>query len=237
MHRRMLSLALMAVLSLSLPAFAAEKKGRTVDLFWTAPDLAAYPATSIALMPVVTYDNNAEAQRLVEAALGQVLRTSGHRWISPSLTRDWLAKAGGDSLAKAFKDALLKSPRIDSTQAPYFSRVARARALLTVRVDQFEKRLLEINQSGRPATTVQLRAALVDSTGRLLWTASGGETLEGPYQDPNANPIGVNASGLNNAPIMAQGGAPDFREVLTKVLTRWAEAFPKKPVADSTAAK
>ena len=236
MQRRIVSLSLLVMLALTLPALAADKKGKPIDLFWTAPDLSSYPATSIAFMPVATFDNNLEAQRLTEAAIAQAFRPSGHRWVSPTLTRDWLAKAGGDSLVKAFKDALLRNPRIDSTQAPFFSRIARTRALLTVRVDQFEKRLLELNQSGRPATTVQLRAALVDSTGRLLWSASGGETLEGPYQDPNANPIGVNASGLNNTPIMAQGGAPDFREVLSKVLARWADAFPKKPAADSTAA-
>jgi len=53
--------------------------------------------------------------------------------------------------------------------------------------------------------------------------------MEGAFQDPSANPIGVSASGLNTKPIAAQGGAPTFIEVLNKLLARWAEQFPAKP--------
>ena len=107
-------------------------------------------------------------------------------------------REGGDSLLKAFTQYVLKNGRLDSLDAPRFSRATRARALLTVRVDRFERMELQFDQSGKPTTTVQLTAALVDSTGRLLWTASGSETAEGPYQDAVDQPLGVKASGLNN---------------------------------------
>ena len=108
-------------------------------------------------------------------------------------------------------------------------------ALLCVRIDQFEKRELEFNESGHATTTVKLHAALVDSTGRLLWTASGGETMEGPYQEAATGSLGVKASGLNTTPV-TQGGAPSWNEVLGKVFARWVEQFPHRGARpDSTA--
>ena len=136
---------------------------------------------------------------------------------------------------KAYVEKVLKSPRVDSLDAPRLARATRASALLSVRIDQFEKRELEFNQSGHAATTVQLRAALVDSSGRLLWSASGSETMEGPYQEAATGSLGVKASGLNTTPV-TQGGAPSYNEVLAKLLGRWAEQFPARAAADSTRA-
>jgi len=222
------------VLALCGRGFAASRT--TTDRVWAAPDIASYPVTSIALLPPATYDGNADARKLVENAVGQSLKGSGHRWVSPFLVRDYLLKAGGDSLVKAINQKLLKNPRLDSLDAPYLSRALRARALLTVRVDQLERRELEAGQAGRPATSVQLKAALVDSTGRLLWTISSNETVEGAQQEAESNVIGVKASGLNNEGIGNTTTAPPFVEVLAKVCGRWAEPFPKPPAPDSSAA-
>lgn len=229
MRSRGILVLVLALSCLGVAAAHAQKAARKVDLFTLAPDFAQYGVQSIALLPVATFDGNLDSRRMTEGIVGQALKGSGYRWVSPSLTKEWISRAGGDSLLKALNDQLLRQPRLDSLQAPLYSRTCRARALLTVRVDQFERRELEFNQSGRPATTVSLKAALVDSTGRLLWSASGSETMEGAFQDPSANPIGVNASGLTTKPIAAQGGAPTFLEVLNKLLARWAEQFPAKP--------
>jgi|SRR5689334_14492438 len=230
-----LALAVSVVVALAL---AAEKK-QTGDRFWTAPDLANYPVTSIALLPPATYDGNIEARKLVEVAVGAALKGSGHRWASPFMIRDALLRSGGDSLLKAVNDKLLKNPRVDSLDAAYLCRQTRTRALLTVRVDQLEQRTLELDQSGKPATTVQLRGALVDSTGRLLWTVYSSETVEGAQQDPSQNVIGVKASGLNTTSVGNASAAPPIPEVLAKICRRWTEAFPAKavpPAADSSAA-
>lgn len=223
-----------ALLAASL-AFAAAKDRNTGDRFWTAPDIASYPVTSIALLPPVNYDGNVENRKAVENAVGQALRGTGHRWASPFLVRDYLIKSGGDSLTRAIDEKLRKDPRIDSLDAPYLSRILRTRAILTVRIDQMERRELEPGQSGRPATTIQLRAALVDSTGRLLWTVSSNETLEGAQQDAQSNVIGVKASGLNNQGIGNTTTAPSFAEVLLKMCTRWKEPFPARARPDSSA--
>ncbi len=218
-------------------AAAADRKGaKPIDSFWASPALTSLPVSSIALLPVATFDGSFEARRNVEAAIAQALKGSGHRWVSPALTAVYLRAAGGDSALQALNAQLLRAPRLDSLQAPAMSRLAHARALLTVRVDQYEQNKLEFDQSGRPSTSIQLKAALVDSTGQLLWRASGGETMEGPFQDATANPISVTTSGLSTQPVTSQGGPPDYREVLSKMLARWTDAFPHRSVADSTAA-
>ena len=227
-----LTLAIAGLVSI---AFAAEKK-QAGDRFWIAPDIANYPVTSIALLPPATYDGSLEARKQVEAAVGAALKGSGHRWASPFLVRDYLLKAGGDSLLKAVNDKLLKNPRVDSLDAAFLCRATRTRALLSVRVDQLERRVLEMDQSGKPSTTAQLRAALVDSTGRLLWTVSSSETVEGAHQDAGANVIGVKASGLNTTTVGNQSQAPPFHEVLAKMCRRWTDAFPARPALATPAA-
>lgn len=227
MTRVLTCLLLLLATALAAPALA-QKGGKKVDLFWTSPEFAAHEPRTIAMLPVATYDNSADARRNAEAAVARAFRETGYRWTSTLLTRDRMFKAGGDSLLRAFNDQLLKTPRLDSLEAPGYARLMFTNALLTIRVDRYERLEMEFNQSGKPSTTVALTAALVDSSGRLLWSASGSETAEGPYHDPNTNPVGVNASGLNNRPITTQGGAPSFPETLSKLLARWVPHFPAK---------
>jgi len=229
-----MSLALAGIGITGLAAVAAKKDTPPGDRSWTAPDIAQYPVASIALLPPATYDGNVEARNQVEQVIGQTLKGSGHRWISPFLVRDDINRNGGDSLAKAINDRLIKDPRVDSLDAPRMSRLFHARALLTVRVDEMERRELEADQSGRPTTSIELRAALVDSTGRLLWTMTSSETMEGPQQDPSANVIGIKSSGLNNVAVGGISPAPTYQEVLMKMCTRWVDAFPKRAAADSS---
>ncbi len=231
MHARFLvsgALTLVAGLALLTGAATAARKA---DVFWTAPDLATYDVRSIAMVPAASYDHRLEHERLVEGALGAALKGAGYRWVSTLVTRDWLARAGGDSLRNVVTGQLLARQRVDSLDAPMLSRALRARALLCVVVDRMEQMQLEPTQSGKPTTTVHLHASLVDSTGALLWTANGTETMEGPYQDPANGTLGVNASGLNNSLVTGRQGAPTYREVLDKLLARWAPQFPARAAA------
>ncbi len=230
---RLLSFTAVVVALAASAVPAADKKTSGNDLIWVSPELARFPAASIALLPAATYNDNPEHRKLVENAVGQALKPSGHRWVSPFIVRDNLLRAGGDSLLKSLQTKLLREPRLDSLDAPFFSRTLRARALLTVRVDQMEQLQLEADQSGRPSTTVHLRAALVDSTGRLLWTASSNETLEGQRQEAGGNIIGVKASGLNTTAVGLTTSAPPYSEVLAKIAQRWGEVFPQRVKPDS----
>ena len=217
--------ALALATSIASPVLAV-RGGNKGEAIWTAPDFDSVGVRSIAMLPVATFDNSLEARRAVENAIGQALRGTGYRWVSTLVTRDQIMRDGGDSLLKAFTQAVLRNGRLDSLDAPRFSRATHARALFTVRVDRFEHLELTREQSGKPTTTVQLTAALVDSTGRLLWSAGSSEVAEGPYQDANASALGVRASGLDNTAITNQGGAPSYPETLTRLLARWTPRFP-----------
>ncbi len=221
------ALVLAFVAALALPALAQKGPSKT-DLVWTSPEFAAREPRSIALLPAATYDNSVDARQQAEAVVGRALRQKGYRFVSTLVTRDRMMKSGGDSLLTALNDQLLRTPRLDSLEAPAYARMCFANALLTIRVDRYEKLEMEFNQAGTPTTTVALTVALVDSSGALLWSASGSETAEGPFHDPNAGAIGVKASGLNNTPMTTQGGAPSFRETLDKLMARWAPAFPAR---------
>lgn len=231
--RRVPRLALLLlVLACSVPAFAG-RGPRTSDRFFTAPDFASFGVRSVAMLPAATFDNSLEARKLTEAAFGQAVKGAGYRWVSAIVARDQMLREGGDSLIKATNQYVLKHGFLDTTQARTYGRILRARGLLTLRVDRMERMQLEREQSGKPTTTVEITAALVDSSGRLLWTASGSETAEGPYQDASASALGMRASGLNNDPMTNQGGAPSYAETLTRLFGRWAAVFPAAP-ADST---
>jgi hypothetical protein len=225
------ALSVLVLLAPAAPALAARDRGRRVDLITTAADFASYEVRSIAMLPVATFDRNSSAEHTVAAMLAQDLRTTGYRWVSADLAREML----GDSVTRAVRDDILKNLRVDSLSAPRLCARLRTRAVLSLRVDQWEQQPLLWNQTGKPTSTVQLKAALVDSTGRLLWSASGSETGEGPYHDPTTNPIAVTGSGLENTPMTGQGGPPPLDEVLGRLLLRWVPQFPGAAAASAPA--
>lgn len=219
-----------ALLLLAAPTSAADKKGKKLDAIYVHPEFARFGITSIAMLPPASYDRNLQSEKLADQTWGAALRGSGYRWLGSTSARELLLRApGGDSLHQLARAKLLEQPRVDSLLAPGLCQRLRVGAVLTLRIDRWEKLEMEFNQAGKPSTSVQLRAALVDSSGALLWSASGSETAEGPYHDPSAGVIGVKSSGLGTQPVTGQGGAPSFIEVLNTLLTRWAEQFPPKP--------
>ena len=215
----------------------AAKKSR--DAFWSRADFATRKVDRIVLFPVVSYDNNIQSENQVEASVGAAFKGLSYRWLSGTTPRGLIrSQPAGDSLLKEVRKGILAGGRLDSLQAPALAAALRCDAVLTMRIDQYEQHEPQWNEAGKPFTTIRLTAALVDSAGRLLWSANGGDTGEGPYHDPNANAVGVNDTGLDRKPISGQSGAPAVREVLALIAPRWAEAFPKHsppPAADSAA--
>jgi hypothetical protein len=218
----------LGVALLAAAGLAADKKGKKLDLIWTHPDFTGASIQRIAMLPACSYTHDIKAEKLAEDAWGQSFRGAGYRWISSVTTRDLLRREpGGDSLLKVLNEGVLKSARVDSLSAPALCARLRVSALLSVRLDTWEQLEMEWNQAGKPSTTVQVKAALVDSTGRLLWSAAGSETGEGPYHEPSAN-VGVKPGGLGTQPLTAQSGAPSFAEVAGRLFARWATQFPSK---------
>jgi len=169
------------------------------------------------------------AEKSVETALSVALSKMDYRWISSNSTRDQLRIGESDSLLKVVYQAVLKDGYPGAALASDVCARLRCDAVLAIRIDQWEQNELPYDQSGKSSTSIQLKAALVDSSGALLWTASGGHTGEGPYQTANANPIGVTGGALQRTAVTGQGGEPSYREVTDIIVSRWAPQFPAKP--------
>lgn len=213
------------------PAWSAPKN-KTPDKIWTHPQFASFGVERIAMLPVATFNSDFQAASITESAIGQALRPLGYRWIGASITRDLLhAQPSGDSLVKVVNAKLLASPRVDSLAAPRVCGFLRCDAVLSVRIDQWEQYVPEANQAGKSNTTVQLHAALVDSLGRLLWSASGSNSMEGLYVDPSTGVRRVDEGGIERKSLPTQAGVPTYREVVTALVNRWAPQFPAKPAA------
>jgi len=221
----------LAVALAATPAALAAKKEKTVDRIWVHPRVDSFNVGRISMLPVTSFDNDFAAEKQVEGSLAQQLAITGYRWVSAPTTREMLRGLGGDSLVKVYKTQILNSERVDSLATPDLCARLRCDALLTVRVDHWEKREMEWNQAGKPSTSVKMHAALIDSSGTLLWSASGSHTAEGPHHDPSAGKIGVSGSGLDLKPVTGQGGAPEFAEVVATIGKRWAATFPKSAAA------
>ena len=217
-----------ALLGLMLPqGVAAAKKDKKLDLFWTHPEISSHGFRTVALLPAATFTHDLNAEKEVEFSWSPLARGTGYRWFFSSMTKDLLRRAfGGDSVLLAVRKGVLKDGRVDSLSARSLCKALRVGAVLSIRADQWEQIQMEWNQTGTPSTTVQMRAALVDSSGRLLWTASGSETGEGPMHQADSGTLGVKSSGLGLQPVTGQGGAPTFQEVLSPLFTRWINGFP-----------
>lgn len=224
-------LAALTAAALPAPAFA---QGRSLDTVTEAPGFDAKRLERIAMLPAASFARDLQNEKLVEGMLARALVGSGHRWLSTSTTRVLLRNAApGDSLLNGVRDEILKEGRLDSLSALRVCEKLRVDAVLCVRIDRFEQVTLEPTQSGKPSTTVQVRAALMGQDGRMLWSISGSEIGEGSYQSPSSNPYRTPGGGVNPNPTSTGIGAPSFEEVLTKLFDRWGPRFPRRPVKDA----
>jgi hypothetical protein len=221
--------AAIIALAVSLPAVAA-KKEKKVDRIWVHATFDSFKVERIAMLPAASYDKNSAAEQLVEGTFGQAIKGAGYRWISPLTTRELLRSSTGgtDSLLNLAKKSMLDAAQVDSVLAIEICNKLHVDALLEMRIDQWEKRELEYDQSGKSSTSIQIKAALMDSTGALLWTASGGQSADGPYHDANAGAIGLSGGSLTRSVLTGQGGAPEYLDVLNLILARWTPQFPSR---------
>lgn len=216
--------------ALIVPPAGAQPKPKHVDLFWQRADFDSLKIKSIAFLPTVSFDHDLQKEQGAEDAMAQTIRGVVYRWMSPTTVLALFKnRPAADSVWKLQRERILKSPqaRVDSLAAPIICSALRVNALLSLRVDRMEKVEPEWNQAGKPTTTIACHAALVDSAGRLLWTASGTETGEGQYYDPNAGVQSVSGSGLAAKPKTGQMGAPEYKDVGARLFERWAQAFPR----------
>jgi hypothetical protein len=243
-----LSLAIVA----TLPAFA---KKSPADDIWSLPSLGSQDLPEIAILPAVVIGGDRLAARVVEERWLSRFDSTGHRW---SLAREQQNRLAAmsvrqDSVRDEIARQIYDEGRIDRVTAMRVARTLGVRALLCLRVNRWER--LPEPSPEHPVAIVELEARLIDSTGALLWKASGIqrqqtssgrlseyeqhlETTKHVVYRKQSNSTRV-VTELNSTPavdvkpgtdIIIAGwkaiAPPDFESALGTLLGRWAGVFP-----------
>ena len=233
-ERALVSLA--TLLAVIASGTAKDQRRPAGDLIWQHPQYANFAPASIALLPAASFDGNAERERLLTASCAAGLGGRGYRWMSATTSRAMLSSdSTGQTLLAAARGAVLQKARLDSTIARRMCVLLRVQAVLGVRLDEWESQAIEPSQSGKPWSRAYVRSALMDSTGRLLWSAEGSETVEGLEHDATTNATGIESSSPRNEFATGEGAPPKPQEVFQRIVTRWAAAFPVRPAAPDSA--
>jgi len=189
---------------LLMPTHAAAAKRHAN---WVHPQFASFGVRRIALVPVVTYDHDADAEASVGAAMLRALSTKGYTWVTPESAVVTLAVEPADDVLNpaVVRGAVLhsKEARVDSLAAPALCGRLQCDAILSARVED--------ESSGRP----WMKAALVARDGTLLWTGDRtADSFVGRAGDKPARRAAEHAA------------AQSWVGGLLPILDRWAADFP-----------
>ena len=225
--KRHVAALLLTIAVLATPAYSA-RQTHPVDQIWTRSNLSTIRIESVAMLPALSYDGVGPAERHAEGELMKIIRDAGFRWVTAPTAREMLRRVSNDSVIPALKAQLLENARVDSAKTAAVCAYLRVNGLITVRVDRAEQISIQTDQSGKPSTTVYVHAAMVDSLGRLIWTASGTNTLEGPYLSAAPTGSNVMTTQLGNTPTQTKINAPDWPDAFDPLFTRWRPSFPSR---------
>jgi len=219
------------LLLLSSLASAARAAPALRDTVWTCEELASHTLREVAILPVVHVVDDARASVFVENRLGpHFCWRTRLSWIMPEEARQKLLRqsrrpyAQLDSLAR---QVWLKV-RVDSLTARDVARQLQVQSVLCVRIDHWER--LEVWDARHMRAIVNMRSALVDSGGAVLWTASGQNSTSTSlrFQAELAEvkaPTWFKDWGIPLASAEMRK-APDFDKAVSELLEHWAKRFP-----------
>lgn len=245
-------LVLLLVSSCPSLALAAPK---VTDHVRIRADASRFPLRRIAVLPVVS-PGDAVARTVEEQWLLHFI-DDGHDWVPPEISAEFMSALSSrkpDSVWNAIHAQVFKQGFPDTLRAPFLARVLHSQALLSIRVDRWER---VVEPDARITTAfVELTATLVDSAGEgamadLGRTAAGGEVRRssgGPRRREHrgrnhargqqgghgaAEGVDRHRSGRHGRWQLRMGEgklaatlAPDFRLALTALLDRWRAAYP-----------
>jgi hypothetical protein len=165
--RLVIGMTAMVVLLVLGASTGAARAAAADDLYRNA-SLASHPLTSIAILPVVSVSENADAERLVEESWVQFCGETGIRWMRADDVRVGLASgsAATAALGAAAEREIWRRGEVDSEVAGALARALGVDAVLSVRVDRWE-----IVDGGR--AMVEMTAVLSGADGTRLWGISG----------------------------------------------------------------
>jgi len=220
---------------------ATAKASRQRDTIWRHPALDSLAPQTIAILPAVVFAENAHAMRLVEQRWRQLYSETGHCWLSANASRVRMAAQSprGDSLYEVIARQVRSTGQVDSTMGRRLARLMGVESVLSLRIDRWE-----VADGGR--AMIEVTAALVDSTGTLLWKISGAAGYGSPtysgWMSADASDI-IDARGTGprfgpdrmdcssraiiDSRLLPQLAEENFEHALYKLLARWAVNVPK----------
>ncbi len=133
-----------------------------------ADGLETRTLASVAILPAVSIDENAAAERRVERAWLAFFGDARTRWMPPDEVRSRLSTAAGepDGSGGSVESQIWRNGEVDAESAERLARALAVDALLSLRVDRWE-----FEDGGRGV--VELTVALTGADGSRLWRVSG----------------------------------------------------------------
>lgn len=195
---------------------ATAEAGRTSpDRSWIHPEFNRFVLPRIALLPAVPVEGGLDVCPFVEKRWLSATSGPRMRWMPSVESRERLKQGGSDSLLRRLALDVLRNGRVDSTTAPLVARALGVRGLLCVRIDLWRRENAKVE--GRTRAVVGLTSALVDSTGTLLWSASG----RGVYEAASVSEF---TDEFGQAPA-------DYDSALIGLVARWGTTVSSAPAS------
>ena len=198
------SLTQLILVSLVLPASAMEPlRAHKRDAMITHPELDALRPAAIALLPAVAFVDDPPTMSYVETFVFELYAATGHEWRPASLAHDRMSGVAGrsGSLREDVAREVRRTGHVEPATAGELARLLGVESTMSVRIDRWEV------VSGR--AMVEMTAALVDSSGRVLWQISG-----------------LSGYGDATTPWTTQDEGRRLSKATYNLLARWSAAIP-----------
>ena len=209
------------------------------DAIWKSPALPHARVLRIAVLPVVSVTDDHRAELLVEDCVERQSIHDAHAWIQAKESADRLRSAvtEHDSPLRAVSRQVFRRARVDAPTARRISRLLSADALLSIRIDRWERWVggaqheSEFSAERTAALPVRafvrLEAALLDSDGNVLWRFSGREAVKTPLKL-----LAKLDTGPGNWELRERYGfgiwPEDFRDAVSALVDRWMSLLPPR---------
>lgn len=178
--RRRACVPLLAVLLVAVLGSGALGERKPADRVWTRTGLENCNLRRIAILPPVGEPREG-ALSLEDRWFLRVFR-DGRGWLSSAMVVDHLARnpRQGEVLLARIREQISRNGEVDSASATQIARAIGADAVLSLRLDRWER----LGGGSKTTARVEATCALRDSSGHLLWKVTGAESVDGLFGIP-----------------------------------------------------
>jgi hypothetical protein len=212
----------MAVAMLALPFAAHDARTAPVprDQVYRSASLDSHRTVTVAVLPVVSLNEDLVAERAVEAAWLAYYGGSRMRWVPADEVRRCMQESTlePENLTRAVDQAIWRDGEVGPELAGRLAARLGVHAVLSIRIDR-----CELADGGRGE--VAMRATLTDADGSRLWSICGcaahGVPPTSAEQNFNADLTTIRPPGLD-----WQERGHNLATAMRTLMARWAWALP-----------